>query len=123
MTGHDRYADALVVLILLALLSGLSFAVYGYQTLFVTPPRGEFDRYRMPSLRRLVGSMQLLGALGVLLGLGYAPLGALAACGLSIMMALALIVRLRIHDAPRLMVSAASFGVVNVLLVVLFLTA
>lgn len=67
--------------------------------------------------------MQLLGALGVLLGLTYAPLGALAAGGLSIMMALAFIVRLRIHDAPRLMVPAASFGVVNVLLVVLFLTA
>ena len=67
--------------------------------------------------------MQLLGTLGVLLGLTYAPLGALPAGGLSIMMALALIVRQRIHDAPRIMVPAASFGVVNVLLVVLFLTA
>lgn len=67
--------------------------------------------------------MQLLGALGVLLGLGYAPVGALAAGGLSVMMALALIVRLRIDDAPRLMVPAASFGVLNVLLVLLFLSA
>jgi uncharacterized membrane protein YphA (DoxX/SURF4 family) len=121
MADHDPYADTLVVLILLALLSGLSFAVYGYQTLFGTPPRGEFDRYGMPPLRRFVGSMQLLGALGVLLGLGYAPVGALAAGGLSIMMALALTARVRIHDTPRLMVPAGSFGVVNVLLVVLFL--
>lgn len=112
-----------MVLIVLALLSGLSFAVYGAQTLFGTPPRGEFDRYGMPSLRLFVGSMQLLGALGVLVGIAYAPIGALAASGLSIMMALALIVRLRIHDAPRLMVPAASFAVINVLLVVLFLTA
>lgn len=122
MTDNDPYPQTLVVLILLVLLSGPPFAVYGYQTLFGTPPRGEFDRYGMPSLRRFVGSMQLLGALGVLLGLWYAPVGALAAGGLSIMMALALIIRLRIHDAPGLMVPAASLGVVNALLVVLFLT-
>lgn len=123
MTDHDPYADTLVVLILIALLSGLSFAVYGFQTLFGTPPRGEFERYGMPSLRRFVGSAQMMGALGVLAGLRYPPIGAAAAGGLSIMMALALIVRLRIHDAPRLMVPAATFGVVNVLLVVLFNTA
>ena len=50
---------------MLARLSGLSFAVYGYQTLFGTPQGGEFDRYGIPSPRRSVASTQLLGALGM----------------------------------------------------------
>ncbi len=111
-----------MVLIVLSLISGLSFAIYGYQTLFGAPPRGEFERYGMPGVRKFVGSMQLMGALGVLLGFRYAAIGALAAGGLALMMALGLIVRLRIHDAPRLMVPAASLGAMNALLVVLFLT-
>ncbi len=112
----------MVVLVALALISGFSFAVYGFQTLFGLPPRGEFERYGMPSVRKMVGSAQLLGAFGVLLGLGYPPLGALAAAGLTLMMALGLVVRLKIRDAPRLMVPAASLSILNGVLVALFLT-
>lgn len=108
------------ILVALALTSAVAFTIYGYQTLFGLPPRGEFERYGMPKVRRFVGSTQLLGAIGVLLGLIYGPLGALSAGGLTLMMVLGLIVRFRIHDAPRLMVPAASLGVLNGLLVVLF---
>lgn len=97
-----------MVLVVLAFVSGLAFRFYGYETLFKTPPRGEFERYGMPRVRTLVGSMQMLGGAAVILGIGFAPLGALGATGLAVMMALALLVRLRIHDAPRLMVPAAS---------------
>jgi hypothetical protein len=58
----------------------------------------------------------------VILGLALAPLGALAAAGLTALMVLGLIVRIRIHDAPRLMVPAASLATLNAVLVVLFLT-
>ena len=109
------------LLVTLTLISGASFAAYGYQTLFGVVPRREFERYGMPKARKFVGSAQLLGATGVLLGFGYPPLGALAAAGLALMMALGLVVRFRIHDAPRLMVPAASLGIVNAALVVLFL--
>jgi len=109
-----------MVLIVLASISGLSFAVYGCQTLFGVRPRREFERYGMPGVRTFVGSMQLLGALGVLLGFDYPAIGALAAGGLALMMGFGLFVRLRIHDAPRLMVPAASLGAINVLLAVLF---
>lgn len=110
-----------MVLIALALISGLSFLFYGYQTIFGDRPRAEFERYGMPGLRRFVGSMHLLGAMGVVLGLGYSPIGALAAGGLAILMALGLVVRVRINDALRLMVPAASLAAVNALLIVLFI--
>ena len=65
--------------------------------------------------------MEVLGGTAVILGLALAPLGAFAAAGLTAMMTLGLIVRIRIHDAPRLMVPAASLGALNALLVVMFL--
>lgn len=111
----------MVLLIALALLSGSAFAAYGYQTLFGDRPRREFERYGMSSMRKLVGSAQLLGAVGVLLGLAIPLLGAAAALGLTLMMALGLIVRFRIHDAPRLMIPAGSLAILNGTLVVLFL--
>ena len=94
----------LLVLVVFALISGASFLFYGYETLFKEPPRGEFERYGMPGIRRFVGTTQLLGGAGVLIGLGYSPLGAAAAAGLTVMMLLGLATRLKIHDAPRLMI-------------------
>jgi hypothetical protein len=109
------------LLVVFAVVSGASFLVYGYRTLVEESPRLDFDRYRMPRARRFVGAMQLFGGAGVLIGLGFAPLGAAAATGLALMMFLGLIVRFRIHDAPRLMVPAASLGLMNAALVALFL--
>jgi uncharacterized membrane protein YphA (DoxX/SURF4 family) len=113
---------SVVVLVVLALVSGLSFLYYGSKVLFRTASRGEFERYGMPAVRQLVGVLEVLGGTGVILGLAVAPLGALAAAGLTALMVLGLIVRVRIHDAPRLMAPAASLGALNAVLVVLFVS-
>ena len=112
-----------MVLLVLALISGLSFLHYGFEILVRIQLRDEFTRYGMPGIRGFVGLMEMLGGAAVLLGLAVAPLGALGAAGLTLLMILGLIVRLRIHDAPRLMVPAASLGGVNAVLVVLFLSS
>ena len=113
---------SVVVLVVLALVSGLSFVYYGLKVLFRPASRGEFERYGMPAVRQLAGVLEVLGGTAVILGLAIAPLGALAAAGLTALMVLGLIVRVRIHDAPRLMVPAASLGALNAVLVVLFLS-
>ena len=113
---------SVVALVVLALVSGLSFLYYGFKVLFRTESTEEFERYGVPRVRRFVGFMEVLGGFGVILGLAFAPLGALAAAGLTALMVLGLIVRFRIHDAPRLMVPAASLGALNAVLVVLFLS-
>ena len=112
-----------MVLAVLALISGLSFLHYGFDILFRTRLREEFVRYGMPRIRSFVGVMEVLGGAAVLLGLVFAPLGAFAAAGLTVLMILGLIVRLRMHDPTRLMLPAASLGAVNAVLVVLFLSA
>ena len=111
-----------VALVVLALVSGLSFLYYGSMILFRTASREEFERYGLPAVRRVVGVLEVLGGTAVILGLASAPLGAFAAAGLTALMVLGLIVRVRVHDAPRLMAPAASLGVLNAVLVVLFLT-
>jgi uncharacterized membrane protein YphA (DoxX/SURF4 family) len=110
-----------VALVVLALVSGLSFLYYGARVLFRPASREEFERYGLPAVRQFVGLMEVLGGTAVILGLAVAPLGAFAAAGLTALMVLGLIVRVRIHDAPRLMVPAASLGTLNAVLVVLFL--
>lgn len=112
-----------MVLVVLALISGLSFLYYGSQILFRTRLREEFTRYGMPGVRSFVGAVEMLGGAGVLLGLAFSPLGALAAAGLTLLMMLGLIVRVRLHDARRVMVPAALLGAVNAVLVVLFVSS
>ncbi|MBT4983330.1 MAG: DoxX family protein [Ilumatobacter sp.] len=111
-----------MLLVILAAVSALAFLYYGAETLFAARPRREFERYGMPQLRVFVGSMQLLGAAGVLIGIFVAPIGAVAAAGLTIMMLLGLVARYRIHDAPRLMIPASSLALLNAMLVFLFVT-
>lgn len=111
-----------MVLVVLALVSGLSFLRYGIDILFQTRLRQEFTRYGMPGVRTFVGAMEILGGSAVLLGLAVAPLGAFGAAGLMLLMILGLIVRIRIRDAVRLMVPAACLAALNAVLVVLFLS-
>lgn len=109
-----------MLLVTLAMASALSFFYYGGETLFAHPPRGEYERYGMPGVRVLAGSLQLLGAAGVVIGVVVAPLGIAAAAGLTLMMLLGLVARWRIHDAPRLMIPAGSLAVLNGVLAYLF---
>ncbi len=110
-----------MVLSVLALISGLSFLRYGFRILIRIGLKEEFTRYGMPRIRSFVGVMEILGGAAVLLGLAFAPLGAFGAGGLTLLMILGLIVRIRIRDAPRLMVPAACLAGLNAVLVVLFL--
>ena len=82
----------------------------------------EYARYGVPHLRVVSGSLQLLGATGVALGLVEATLGTAAAAGLCLMMVLGVGVRVGVHDPVRAMVPAASLAVINGALVYLFAT-
>jgi hypothetical protein len=110
-----------MVLVVLALVSGLSFLYYGVE--IVSKPRlaEEFSRYGLADFRGAVGVLELLGGAGVIIGLMFAPIGALAALGLTVLMLLGLVVRLRLRDTRRLMAPAASLCLLNAALVVLFL--
>ena len=111
-----------MVLVVLALVSGLSFLHYGFEILSRPRLEEEFSRYGLTEFRGLVGVLELLGGAGVIIGLVYTPLGALAALGLCALMLLGLVVRIRLGDALRLMVPATLLCVLNAVIVVLFVS-
>ena len=93
--------------------SSLSFLAYGTGALFTTAMRREFERYHLGGQRILVGLLQWAAGAGLLIGLYVPWLGQAAAAGLALMMGVALMVRIRIHDRPYLMIPAAGYLALN----------
>ncbi len=112
-----------MLLTLLGLLSATAFYYYGFGCWFAERLRLEYLRYGVPHLRVILGTLQVLGSTGILLGYWSAPIGAAAAIGLSLMMAIGLAFRWHLGDAFRLMIPAVALAVLNAVLAVLFLVA
>jgi uncharacterized membrane protein YphA (DoxX/SURF4 family) len=79
-------------------ISALGFVGYGIGCLIMQRMRSEFIRYGLPKLRVLTGTLQIIAGIGLLLGYVYPVCALLASGGLSLMMIVALGVRLRIKD-------------------------
>ena len=107
---------------LLTFFSGFSFLFFGVGSLFTSQMKSEFKRYGLDNSRIVVGVLQLLGALGLLLGYVYSPLiQTLAAAGLSILMLLGFFVRLRIRDSFIQSVPSLIYALLNAILGILLL--
>jgi len=82
----------------ITLFSAISFLAYGSGCFTSRHLRKEFVRFGLSSLRRLIGFLQICGALGLLAGFRYPLLGQAAAGSLALMMLLAILVRIKIRD-------------------------
>ena len=83
----------------LALVSATAFYFYGVRSILSLQARDEYRRYGIPQLRVLNGTLQILGASGVLIGFAVPLVGAAAALGLSVMMLLGVSTRRRLGDS------------------------
>ncbi len=84
---------------LIALFSAASFLFYGLNCLLSIKMKEEFERFGLSAQRKLTGVLQLLGAVGLIVGVTVSPLiGTMAAAGLSVLMLLGFGVRLRLRD-------------------------
>ncbi|WP_296317418.1 DoxX family protein [Winogradskyella sp. UBA3174] len=87
------------IVLILSLISGVSFIYYGLSCFKSRRVRLEFERYGLPHRRVLTGVLQLLGGIGLLTGLYLATeLAFSASLGLTILMFLGFSVRLKIKD-------------------------
>jgi uncharacterized membrane protein YphA (DoxX/SURF4 family) len=109
-----------MILGVLAVVSGAAFVRYGVRVLREPHLEAEFRRYGIPDARHLVGVLEILGGVGVVVGLALPLLGAAAAAGLTTLMVLGLAVRVRLRDTVRQMLPAATLATLNAALVVLF---
>lgn len=99
-------------------LSVIVFLYFGATCLFANGMATEFERYGLSRLRLLTGALELLGALGLVAGQFIHGLVPLSAGGLTLLMALALITRIRARDPLPSILPAAAMLILNAYLVV-----
>ncbi len=96
-----------------ALVSAVLFLVYGGLCLFWNGMAEEFERYGLSRFRRLTGGLEVLGGLGLLVGLLAAEVMLVASAGLALLMLLGVIARVRVRDPLLEIVPAAVLMVAN----------
>jgi hypothetical protein len=80
------------------LVSSLSFFFYVVSYFTSTHMKKEFERFNLEKLGLLTIVLEFIGALGLLVGLKYPIILALASFGLALLMFFGLIVRIKIKD-------------------------
>lgn len=87
------------VLTVCVVVSGFSFLFYGI-SYFISPHmKSEFERFKLEKLGLLVIVLEIIGALGLLVGLWYEPLLLVSSGGLGLLMLLGLVVRIKLKDS------------------------
>ena len=82
----------------------------------------EFQRYGLGKWRPVIGILQLMGAAGLILGYFYIPvLSIIAAAGLSLLMILGFIVRLKIKDNVVQSAPSIFYAVINAYIAIMLL--
>jgi hypothetical protein len=94
-------------------LSVALFLHYGVSCLSSSGMVSDFERFGLSRYRKLTGSLEVVGALGLLAGYFYSPFVVVAAAGLALLMALGIAVRIRIRDSLVDMLPAITLLLVN----------
>ena len=95
-------------------LTAIAFLIYGLCCIFSGHMIVEFERYRLARFRMLTGHLQILGAVGLLVGFLFSPAaGLVAALGLCVQMLLGFGVRLLIRDSLLQCLPSFGFMLIN----------
>jgi hypothetical protein len=94
-------------------LSAILFAGFGLSALFSESMVVEFKRYGLARFRVLTGALQVAGSLGIVVGHFCRPVLLISAGGLTAMMFLGVITRVRIKDPLYAALPAFALGVLN----------
>lgn len=97
-------------------LSVIVFLFTGLASLFANGMAAEFERYGLSRFRLLTGALELLGAVGLVAGQFVDELIPISAGGLAVLMALAVITRVRARDPLPEMVPAGALMLANAFL-------
>jgi uncharacterized membrane protein YphA (DoxX/SURF4 family) len=87
-------------------LSGLAFIFYGIDCISSEKMSTEFKRFGIARFRLLTGLLEILGGLGQLIGLQWRGILVFSSIGLSILMLLGVLTRVRVGDPFQKMIPA-----------------
>ena len=98
--------------------SSVAFLIYGGLCLSTLSMQGEFKRFGLENLRTLTGALEVLGGLGLLVGLKWPFALRLSSAGLSLLMIAGLAVRIKVGDGWLLSLPAFALMLLNVYILV-----
>lgn len=93
----------------------ISFLIYGGRCLFAEAMVHDFKRWDLPHLRYVTGLLEVLGALGLVVGRWFPWVGLFSAAGLALLMLCGIFVRIRYKDTLFQTLPAVFFLVIAVL--------
>lgn len=99
--------------ILLILFSGVSFIIYGGYIFKSSKMQSEFTRFGLEKFTKLTGLLELLGGIGMLVGIKFGIILLISSGGLAILMLLGLGIRLKVKDGFWLFLPALFFMLLN----------
>jgi uncharacterized membrane protein YphA (DoxX/SURF4 family) len=102
------------LLTVLILISSLSFMGYGIAYFKSPQMKSEFKRFGLEKAGALTAILEILGALGLLVGFKVHPILLISAGGLSILMLLGVAVRIKMKDSILVSLPALFFMLLNV---------
>ncbi len=103
------FLDVLIVFL------AISFIYYGWACIFTKQMVEEFERYGFPRYRNLIGTLEVLGAVGLLVGYFVPIVQIMAAAGLALLMVSGCLLRIKIRDSLVQIAPAFTFLVLSLL--------
>jgi uncharacterized membrane protein YphA (DoxX/SURF4 family) len=103
----------MTLLTVLVIASGVAFLSYGSLCLATESMKSEFERFGLEHFRILTGILEVLGGLGLLVGLWWPPAMLMGSTGLTVLMFLGVGVRIRVRDTAFQTLPALVLFLVN----------
>ena len=98
---------------ILIIISSLSFIGYGTAYFTSTKMKSEFIRFGLEKVGALTAMLEILGAIGLLVGLKLHPILPVSSGGLAILMLLGVAVRIKMNDSIWVSLPAFFFMILN----------
>lgn len=102
-----------IITIILILFSGVSFIVYGIMFFISVEMKEEFKRFGLENFAKLTGVLELLGGVGMLVGLKISTVLLISSGGLALLMLLGFGVRIKMKDGFWLSFPSLFFMLIN----------
>jgi len=99
--------------IIIIIISGISFIFYGLSLFFSKKMRNEFIRFKLKEYTFLVGTLELIGGMGLLFGIYNSNLLISSSFGLALLMLLGVFTRIKIKDKIAQTLPAILFLFIN----------
>ena len=95
------------------LISSFSFLAYSISYFILPHMKKEFKRFNIEKLGLLTIILEILGAVGLIIGLLFKPILLISSGGLAILMLLALVIRIKSKDSLLISLPAIFYMILN----------